>query len=179
MLCPTSEPELEDLLSTPSEADRAALAALTGNLLLLGAGGKMGPSLARLAKRAAPHLNVIAVARFSEAPLRPELERDGIETHARDLLVPGALDTLPDAENVIYLAARKFGTAGDASPTWATNTVLPGLVAQRYAKSRIISWSTGQCVSAGAGGEWRRNGSDTARAGGRIRAVGFRQREDL
>ena len=143
MLCPTSEPELEDLLSTPSEADRAALAALTGNLLLLGAGGKMGPSLARLAKRAAPHLNVIAVARFSEAQLRPELERDGIETHARDLLVPGALDTLPDAENVIYLAARKFGTAGDASPTWATNTVLPGLVAQRYTKSRIISWSTG------------------------------------
>lgn len=141
--CPTSETELEDLLSTPWEADCAALAALKGNLLLLGAGGKMGPSLARLAKRAAPHLNVIAVARFSEAHLRPELERDGIETHARDLLAPGALDALPEADNVIYLAARKFGTAGDASPTWATNTVLPGLVAQRYANSRIISWSTG------------------------------------
>lgn len=141
--CPQSEAELEDLLSTPSEADRRALAPLTGNLLLLGAAGKMGPSLARLAKRAAPHLNVIAVARFSDAHLRPELERDGIETHARDLLAPGALDALPAAEHVIYLAARKFGTAGDASPTWATNTVLPGLVAQRYAGSRIISWSTG------------------------------------
>ena len=141
--CPTSEAELEDLLSTPSDADRAALSALKGNLLMLGAAGKMGPSLARLAKRAAPHLNVIAVARFSEAHLRPELENDGIETHARDLLAPGALDALPEAENVIYLAARKFGTTGDASPTWATNTVLPGLVAQRYPKSRIISWSTG------------------------------------
>ena len=124
--CPISETELEDLLSTPSEADRAALSALKGNLLMLGAAGKMGPSLARLAKRAAPHLKVIAVARFSEAHLRPELEQNGIETHARDLLAPGALDTLPEAENVIYLAARKFGTAGDASPTWATNTVLPG-----------------------------------------------------
>jgi nucleoside-diphosphate-sugar epimerase len=141
--CPTSESELEELLATPSDADRAALAKLSGNLLMLGAAGKMGPSLARRAKRAAPHLNVIAVARFSEAHLRPELERDGIETHARDLLAKGALDELPDAENVIYLAARKFGTAGDASPTWATNTVLPGLVAQRYARSRIISWSTG------------------------------------
>jgi len=141
--CPTSEPELEELLSTPSDADREALKPLRGNLLMLGASGKMGPSLARLAKRAAPHLNVIAVARFSEANLRPELERDGIETHSRDLLAAGALASLPEAEHVIYLAARKFGTAGDASPTWATNTVLPALVAQRYAKSRIISWSTG------------------------------------
>ena len=143
MNCPGNEPELEDLLATPSTADREALAKLKGNLLLLGAGGKMGPSLARLAKRAAPHLNVIAVARFSEAHLRPELERDGIETIARDLLAPGALADLPDTDRVIYLAARKFGTAGDASPTWATNTVLPGLVAQRYAQSKIISWSTG------------------------------------
>ncbi len=143
MTCPTSEAELEELLSTPSDADRAALALLRGNLLMLGAAGKMGPSLARLAKRAAPHLNVIAVARFSEAGLRPELERDGIETHAVDLLARSALDGLPDADHVIYLAARKFGTAGDASPTWATNTVLPGMVAQRYASSKIISWSTG------------------------------------
>lgn len=143
MTCPTTEAELEELLATPSEADRAALAKLSGKLLLLGAGGKMGPSLARLAKRAAPHLNVIAVARFSEAHLRPELEREGIETIASDLLAYHALDQLPDAAHVIYLAARKFGTAGDASPTWATNTVLPGLVAQRYATSRIISWSTG------------------------------------
>ena len=141
--CPTTEAELEELLATPSEADRAALAGLRGNLLLLGATGKMGPSLARLAKRAAPHLNVIAVARFTDAHLRPELEQEGIETIACDLLAPGALEKLPDAEQVIYLAARKFGTAGDASPTWATNTVLPGLVAQRYAESRIISWSTG------------------------------------
>ncbi len=143
MTCPTSEAELEELLSTPSDDDRAALAPLRGNLLMLGAAGKMGPSLARLAKRAAPHLNVIAVARFSEAGLRPELERDGIETHAVDLLARNALDSLPDADQVIYLAARKFGTAGDASPTWATNTVLPGMVAQRYASSKIISWSTG------------------------------------
>ncbi|MBY0502327.1 MAG: NAD-dependent epimerase/dehydratase family protein [Bryobacteraceae bacterium] len=143
MPCPRTEAELEELLSTPSEAEREALSKLRGTLMLLGAGGKMGPSLARLAKRAAPHLRVVAVARFSEAHLRPELERDGVETIAGDLLARGAFDSLPDADNVIYLAARKFGTAGDASPTWATNTVLPGLVAQRYAGSRIISWSTG------------------------------------
>lgn len=136
--------ELDELLARPSVADGAAMAPLRGTLLLAGVGGKMGPSLAERARRAAPaSLRVLAVARFSEPGLRARLERQGIETITADLLEAGAIARLPDAEYVINLAARKFGTSGDSSATWATNTVLPGLLAQRYAGSRIVSWSTG------------------------------------
>ena len=136
--------ELDELLARPSEADRAAMASMQGTLLLAGVGGKMGPSLAERARRAAPAaLRIIAVARFSEANLRQRLEAQGIETITADLLETGAIARLPGADYVINLAARKFGTAGDSSATWATNTVLPALLAQRYAASRIISWSTG------------------------------------
>lgn len=136
--------ELDEFLSRPSPADTAAMATMRGTLLLAGVGGKMGPSLAEHARRAAPSaLRIVAVARFSEPHLRERLERLGIETVTADLLEHGAMDRLPDAEYVINLAARKFGTSGDSSPTWATNTVLPGLLAQRYAGSRLVSWSTG------------------------------------
>lgn len=132
-----TEAELEALLAEPYPEDRAALASLQGNLILLGAGGKMGPSLARRARLAAPaSLNIIAVS-------RSRVDVPGVESISADLLERGALDKLPDADHVIYLAARKFGTAEDSSATWATNSALPGLVAQRYANSRIISWSTG------------------------------------
>jgi nucleoside-diphosphate-sugar epimerase len=136
--------ELDEFLSRPSPADVAAMAQMQGTLLLAGVGGKMGPSLAQHARRAAPAaLRIVAVARFSEPGLREQLEKQGIETVTADLLERHAIDRLPDAEYVINLAARKFGTSGDSSPTWATNTVLPGLLAQRYAESRIVSWSTG------------------------------------
>jgi nucleoside-diphosphate-sugar epimerase len=136
--------ELDELLSRPSAADGEAMAGMRGTLLLAGVGGKMGPSLAERARRAAPAgLRIVAVARFSEAGLRERLQRQGVETIAVDLLAPGAMATLPDAEYVVNLAARKFGTSGESSGTWATNTVLPGLLAQRYAGSRLISWSTG------------------------------------
>lgn len=132
-----TEEQLEALLAEPYPEDRAALASLSGNLILLGAGGKMGPSLARRARLAAPAaLNIIAVS-------RSKVNVPGVESISADLLERGALDQLPDADHVIYLAARKFGTAEDSSATWATNSALPGLVAQRYANSRIISWSTG------------------------------------
>lgn len=132
-----TEPELEALLAEPYPEDRVALSSLSGNLMLLGAGGKMGPSLARRARVAAPDaLNIIAVS-------RSKVEVDGVESISADLLERGALDRLPDAGHVIYFAARKFGTAEDSSATWATNSALPGLVAQRYASSKIISWSTG------------------------------------
>ena len=140
----TTEADLDEFLARPTMADREAMAQLKGTLLLAGVGGKMGPSLAQRARRAAPDsLRIVAVARFSERGLREALEHQGIETVTEDLLEHGAMERLPDAENVINLAARKFGTSGDSSPTWATNTVLPGLLAQRYAGSRIVSWSTG------------------------------------
>ncbi|MGH9546367.1 MAG: NAD-dependent epimerase/dehydratase family protein [Terriglobales bacterium] len=137
--------ELEERLSRPCEADVAAMADLDGDLLILGAGGKMGPSLARRARRAVDQTGkrIVAVARFSDASLFSQLSAEGIETIACDLLEPGALAKLPDIPNVIFMAARKFGTAGAEHLTWAMNTYLPGLVAERYRRSCIVAFSTG------------------------------------
>jgi nucleoside-diphosphate-sugar epimerase len=139
--------ELEDQLSRPTEADVTALAEMDSDLVILGAGGKMGPSLSRLARRAADQARVnkriIAVSRFSDENLRRQLSAHNIDTVACDLLEPGALAGLPDAPNVIFMAARKFGTTGAEHLTWAMNTFLPGLVAERYRDSRIVTFSTG------------------------------------
>jgi nucleoside-diphosphate-sugar epimerase len=139
--------ELEERLSRPTAADVSAMAALDGDLLILGAGGKMGPSLAALARRAAdqakPDKRIIAVSRFADHSVRLQLASQNIETIACDLLEPGELDKLPDVKNVIFMAARKFGTTGSAHLTWAMNTYLPGLVAERYRDSRIVAFSTG------------------------------------
>ena len=143
----TTESELEELLSRPDDETASAMAAMDGDLLILGAGGKMGPSLARLARRAADQSGikkrVIAVARFTNNKLRSEFAEHGIETIACDLLEVGALEKLPDIPNVIFMAARKFGTSGEEHLTWAMNTFLPGLVAERYRNSRIVAFSTG------------------------------------
>lgn len=142
-----TESQLEELLSRPDEETAGAMAALDGDLLILGAGGKMGPSLARLARRAINQAGVrkrvIAVARFTNAELPSAFVAQGIEPIACDLLDRRALDKLPDIPNVIFMAARKFGTSGEAHLTWAMNTYLPGLVAERYRHSRIVAFSTG------------------------------------
>src|SRR2546423_2983197 len=142
-----NEAELEERLSRPIDADAKALAAMDGDLLILGAGGKMGPSLAKLARRAADRAGVkrriIAVARFTDSGLPCELAAQGIETITSDLLEPGELEKLPDIPNIIFMAARKFGTAGAEYLTWAMNTYLPGLVATRFRNSRIVAFSTG------------------------------------
>jgi len=139
--------ELEERLSRPTAAAVSAMAALDGDVLILGAGGKMGPSLCVLARRAADQAKVnkriIAVSRFADNNARRELSSQNIETIACDLLEPGELGKLPDVKNVIFMAARKFGTTGSAHLTWAMNTYLPGLVAERYCKSRIVTFSTG------------------------------------
>src|SRR5262249_48585230 len=139
--------ELEDVLSTPTPADIAAVRKLDGDILILGAGGKMGPSLAKLTRRATFESglpkHVMAVARFSDSQIRSDLDKAEVETIACDLLEPGALGKLPDAENVIFMAARKFGTRGSEHLTWAMNTYLPGLVAERFRSSRIVAFSTG------------------------------------
>jgi NAD dependent epimerase/dehydratase family len=142
-----TESELEELLSRPDAETASAIAALDGDLLILGAGGKMGPSLARLARRAADEAGVkkrvVAVARFTNRDLCSDLAALGIETISADLLDPGTFDRLPEIPNVIFMAARKFGTAGGEHLTWAMNTYLPGLVAERYRNSRIVAFSTG------------------------------------
>jgi nucleoside-diphosphate-sugar epimerase len=139
--------ELEEHLSRPTAADISAMAALDGDLLILGAGGKMGPSLTLLARRAADQSGVarriIAVSRFTDESLRRQLSAQNIDVMSCDLLEPGTLAKLPGAKNVIFMAARKFGTTGAEHLTWAMNTFLPGLVAERFRESRIVAFSTG------------------------------------
>ena len=142
-----TESELDDLLSAPSDADRAAMRAMEGSLLILGAGGKMGPSLARRARRAADEAgiskSIVAVSRFSDRTAEAQLQEAGIETIGADLLDFSQLARLPDAENVIFMAGRKFGSAGAAHLTWATNAYLPARVAERYRHARIVAFSSG------------------------------------
>ena len=142
-----SELELEATLSEPSPEDINDLCRLGGDILILGAGGKMGPTLAMRAARAlqvgGSRRRVIAVSRFSDASVVTRLQSFGIDIVQADMLNPGVYAELPDAENVIYMVARKFGTAGEESVTWATNAFVPGLVGDRYKLSRIVTWSTG------------------------------------
>jgi nucleoside-diphosphate-sugar epimerase len=134
-------------LLKPSPVLVSDIAALHGDIIILGAGGKMGPALSKLAKQAIDvagvRKKVIAVSRFSEVGLRKELESLGIETYEADLLDDQSLQQLPLAENVLYLAGTKFGTTGKESLTWAMNAYLPGRVAEKYKDSRIVVFSTG------------------------------------
>ena len=141
----TDVTQLETVMSTPSQALVADLKNLEGDLLILGVGGKMGPTLARMAKQAAPHKRVIGVARFSEPGLQASLTAHGIECIACDLLSQEALQALPDVPNVVFMAGRKFGSQGSEWLTWAMNVHVPALVAQRFARSRIVAFSTA-CV---------------------------------
>ncbi len=140
------EEALEEVLSRPDPALVADLAAVPGDILVLGAAGKMGPTLCRQAKRADPSRRVIAVARWSEEGLRARMESWGIECLAADLTDRAALAALPDAPNVVFMAARKFGSTGNEPLTWAMNVLLPAMVAERWAGSRIVFFSTGNVL---------------------------------
>ena len=149
------EEELDEYLSRPSEAVVDLFRRLDGDLVVLGVAGKMGVHLATMAKRAAdiadseggggPERRVIGVARFSEAAARDRLERAGVETLNGDLLDSSQMEALPGAANVVFMAGRKFGTSGEESSTWASNVMMPGLVADKYRNSRIAAFSTA-CV---------------------------------
>jgi nucleoside-diphosphate-sugar epimerase len=139
------ETALDDLLAEPDAVLISDLEALAGDIVVLGAGGKIGPSLARLARNAAPGKKVTAVARFSEPGLRAALEDYGVATVQADLSDRTAVMSLPDAANVVFMAGRKFGSTGSEHLTWAMNALLPALVAERYRGSRIVAFSTG-CV---------------------------------
>ncbi len=139
------EAALEARMTEPTPELVADLARVPGDILVLGVGGKMGPTLAQMAKRAAPQRRVIGVARFSEPGLAAALGAQGVECIAADLADERALASLPDAPNVVYMAGRKFGASGDLPLTWAMNALVPGAVAQRYARSRIVAFSTA-CV---------------------------------
>jgi nucleoside-diphosphate-sugar epimerase len=154
-----TEEQLEDLLSAPNAADIATMGRLPGDIIILGAGGKMGPSLARRISRASEasgaRRRVIAVSRFSSVHAREELERAGVETRPCNLLDRVEVDQLPDCENVLHLAGRKFGSTDRTDLTWASNTIVPAYIAHRYRGSRIVAFSTGNVypfVKASSGG---------------------------
>jgi nucleoside-diphosphate-sugar epimerase len=134
--------ELEEFMTAPTPGLRADLERVEGDLMVLGVGGKMGPTLARMAKRAAPGKRVIGVARFSEKGLREKLEASGVECIVCDLLERAALERLPRAKNVVFMAGHKFGAAGNPSFTWAMNVGVPLLVAEAFRESRIVAFST-------------------------------------
>ena len=142
-----TEAELEEVLTQPSAGLVEFIKTVSSPLLVLGAGGKMGPTLAVLARRAAEvaghPLEVVAVSRFSHAASREWLEVRGVKTLSCDLLDADALRRLPDANNLIYLVGLKFGTAQNPAATWAINTLVPARVCERYPRSRIVALSTG------------------------------------
>jgi nucleoside-diphosphate-sugar epimerase len=136
---------LEEVMTAPSAGLVADLARVPGDLIVLGVGGKMGPTLARMAKRAAPTKRIVGVARFSEPGLRAALERHGVECIQADLLDRDAIARLPKLPNVVFMAGRKFGSSGAEHLTWAMNVHVPALVAEAFAGSRIVAFSTA-CV---------------------------------
>jgi len=137
--------ELEDVMTTPSSELTADLAGVEGDILILGVGGKMGPTLARMAKRAAPQKRVIGVARFSDSNLRSRLEDQGVECIKCDLTDSGTVQLLPHIDNVVFMAGHKFGASDNAAHTWAINAGVPYVVADVFRESRIVVFSTA-CV---------------------------------
>ena len=154
-----TEEQREECLTRPNPADVEFARRLNGDVLILGAGGKMGPTLARRLRRsidaADASSRVIAVSRFHSGHARQQLADRGIDTVACDLMDPAQIGQLPSAENVIFMAGRKFGSAGSPDETWAANTIVPVHVARRFHASRIVAFSTGNVypfVSPSAGG---------------------------
>jgi nucleoside-diphosphate-sugar epimerase len=136
---------LEEYMTRPTAELVADFARTTGDVMVLGVGGKMGPTLARMARRADPARRVIGVARFSEAGLREKLEAQGIECIACDLLDRAAIERLPRAPNVVFMAGHKFGATGQSELTWAMNVGVPYSVAETFREARIVAFSTA-CV---------------------------------
>ena len=137
------ENELEDILSEPTEATKKIVAGLAGDIVVLGAGGKMGPTLAMMLKKASGSKRIYAVSRFSDKAVRSRIEQAQVETIEADLLDESHYRKLPDVENVFYLAGMKFGSTGNQPLTWALNSFVPALIARHYKDSRIVTYSTG------------------------------------
>lgn len=145
MDAPRTEESLDARLAAPDSETVEALESLDGDILILGAGGKMGPTVARMARRALPdpQRRVIAVSRFSDARVASSLRDAGITVLHADLSDPRAVAALPDAPNVVWMAGQKFGTTGDPVGTWTQNVVASVHAAERYAGSRLVCFSTG------------------------------------
>lgn len=145
--CPANVDELEERLSRPTDDLISMMRRVSGDIILLGVAGKMGPSMARMAKRASEEAGakrrVIGVSRFRNPGAEEHLWKHGIETASCDLLSEEEVGRLPEAPNVIHLAGMKFGATGNEPLTWAMNTHLPAMVCRKYRRSRIVAFSTG------------------------------------
>jgi nucleoside-diphosphate-sugar epimerase len=137
------ERALENILSEPADATKEIASGLDGDIVVLGAGGKMGPTLSMMLEKASSDKNIYAVSRFGDEAIRNRIEDAGIKTIQIDLLDESLYSQLPDVKNVFFLAGMKFGASGNQPLTWAMNSFLPGLVARHYKKSRIVVFSTG------------------------------------
>lgn len=139
--------QLMTALTTPSDRLVDDIKKINGDIMILGVGGKMGPTLAILAKKAFTESGldnkVIGVSRFSSGNLKSELEENGVETLAVDLLDSDELKSLPEVDNVIFMAGKKFGTAGNEHETWGMNTYLPSKVAEKFSNANIVVFSSG------------------------------------
>lgn len=142
-ICTLDEHGLEDILSEPAEATKKVLANLAGDIVVLGAGGKMGPTLAMMLKKASSKKNIYAVSRFADKAVKTRIEQAAVKTIEIDLLDESVYQQLPNVENVFYLVGMKFGVTGNQPLTWALNSFLPGLVARHYKDSRMVVFSTG------------------------------------
>jgi nucleoside-diphosphate-sugar epimerase len=146
---PTDLAALDDALSEPTPAVLGALRQLDGDVIVLGAGGKMGPSLCRMARRALDQIDgdrrraVRAVSRWSDAGAAATLAAAGVDVLHADLLDRAAVDALPYAPNVLFMAGQKFGTGGDPAQTWAMNTIVPAWCGERFKGARQVVFSTG------------------------------------
>jgi nucleoside-diphosphate-sugar epimerase len=142
-----SDAALEELLSRPTTPVVEAMRGMGDGILILGAGGKMGPSLARLARRASREAGmecrIVAVARFTNPGLEQALRAEGIETIRCDLFDAAQVAALPELPHIVFMAGQKFGTSDNAPQTWAVNAYLPGVIATRFASARIVAYSTG------------------------------------
>ncbi|HEX5181313.1 MAG TPA: NAD(P)-dependent oxidoreductase [Gemmatimonadaceae bacterium] len=187
---PNTEDDLDRRLAEPTPAVLDALRPLGGDLVVLGAGGKMGPTLARMARRALDLLGrrdrVIAVSRFASPGADAALRMGHVETIRCDLSDHAAVRALPEAPLVVFMAGQKFGTTDAPGATWMMNTVVPAYVAERYAGARIIAFSTGNVypLTPAAGGGAREDlppapvGEYAASCLGRERVLEFASRRD-
>ncbi len=135
--------ELEDFLARPSEALVEDMFATPGDIMIVGASGRMGPSLARLARNASPGRRIVAAAKFADPHLIGRMAEWGVRAIPCDLLDDAAVGALPLAENVIFMAGRRIGAASEAPAAWAASTLLPAGVARRFRDARIVAFSTG------------------------------------
>ena len=142
-----TEEYLDGLLTTPSEKLVADMPKIKGDIIIIGAGGKMGPTLSVLVKNACREAGidkkVIAVSRFGDPFVTELLKKNEVGMISADLMEPGAVNSLPEVENVIYMAGRKFGTDGQESLTWAMNAWLPSLVSEKFKRSNTVVFSSG------------------------------------